>query len=211
MTSTTADEAAAQRRKVIIGTIVGALAGLGILAAIYFLFLKDADEPHPTHAGTGAVEEVPQDAPADAGAAPGDAAFDSIEPLIAREAGPYTLTQTTSDRCEPPCVFPDTAHVGSIETMQATWDAGDTESAIYGEFLLYGTAEEAQAGLAETTSDLQAQGYSAIDSFTIEGVTGTTYQDDMGNEVLVWGTSNLIMGLAGQPGYPTEFVGYLNP
>ena len=201
------DQAGAQKRKLVIGLVVGSLFGLAILAAIYFLFLKGEDDPQPTGAaGEIAGEEIPEEG----GEAPvgEEPAFDSIAPLLAETAGPYTLLEQSSEPCEPPCIFPDAAHSGSTETLQARWDAGTAESGIYGEFLLYGTVEEAQAALSATAADLEARGFEAIDTFTLQGVDGTTYQDAEG-EVLLWGSSNLMMGLYGSKGFPTEMVGYL--
>ena len=208
-TFTSAPPPGGSNKKVIMGIVIGSLAGLAILAAIWFFFLRDSDPEPVATTGTATEaegEDVTTEGDVPAGEAP---AFDAIEPLIAQTAGPYSVTQTSSEACEPPCIFPSTAHAGSTETMQVTYDAGTPESQIYGEFLLYGTVEDAQAGLAATAADLEANGYTANGSFTIQGVTGTTYQSTE-DEILLWSSSNLMMGLAGNKGYPTELVGYLD-
>ena len=202
-------------KKVIFGVIGGLLALIAIVAAVWFFVLRDDEaepavaEDAPSIEETESTEEETTDdtpPPADAGAG----AFDSIEPLIAQSAGPYSITQQSSEPCQPPCIFPDGAHVGSIETMQATWDAGSPESEIYGEFLLYPSEAEALGGVDQTIAFLEQSGYGEIDTFSINGVPGTVYQS-ADAEVLLYQESNLMMGLFGNKGYPIEFVGYLGP
>ena len=201
--------------KKVFAIVGGAIALLAILAALYFFVLKDdGPEPKPVSGGTveeidEGAEEVPAEGEEEAiDPADGDAQFDSIAPLVASEIGPYSLTQQSSSPCEPPCIFPETAHTGSVETMQVSYDAGNSESQIYGEFLLHGTSEDTGAAVAETIASLESQGFSETGTFDIEGVTGTIYQDGEA-EVALWSSSNLMMGLVGNLGYPTELVGYL--
>ena len=201
----------------IVGGIVGLLL---ILGAVWFFFIRDDSEPNVAQGGLEEVEGTTEEDPAegevtdDTGDVPADdpvdpAAFDSIQPFIAQSAGPYSITQESPEQCEPPCIFPESAHAESLETYQATWDAGSPESEIYGEFIRYPTDTEAAGGIAETVGFLESSGYAEVDSFELQGVPGTVYQSP-DSEILLWQGSNLMMGLVGNKGYPIEFIGYLN-
>ena len=197
----------------IVGGVVGLLV---ILAAVWFFFLRQ-DETKPVAKDLGTVEEDAEesteeevnddasDVPIEGGDGP---VFDSLAALLVDSAGPYSITQQSSEPCEPPCIFPDDAHLGSLETAQATWDAGSPESQIYGEFLLYEDSTQAGTAFQTTASQLEASGYEPIGSVTIQDIEGTTYQSAE-NEVILYTAGNMMMGLVGNMGFPTEFVGYL--
>ena len=204
--------------KKVLAIVGGGVALLLILGAVWFFFIRDDSEPVSENTRTDEFlgsdpsdeEEVVDDASVDPGADPVDPAqFDSIAPLIAQSAGPYTITQESADPCTPPCIFPPEAHDSSLETYQATWDAGNPPSEIFGEFMLYPSEAEAATGVAQTVGFLESSGYEAVDSFELQGVTGTVYQSP-DSEILLWQGSNLMMGLHGNYGFPIEFVGYLN-
>lgn len=203
----------------IVGGVVGLLL---ILGAAWFFFIRDDSEPTLAEGGLevdeGTTEEEPteeevtddtSDAPVEGEDPAGTAAFDSFEAFIIPSVGPYSITQESAEPCEPPCIFPESAHAESLETYQVTWDAGGPESEIYGEFLRYPTDVEAGGGVAETIGFLESSGYAEVDSFEINGVPGTVYQSP-DSEVLLYQESNVMMGLFGNKGYPIEFVGYLN-
>lgn len=196
----------------IVGGVVGLLL---ILGAAWFFFIRDDSEPTVADGGLevdeGTTEEEvtddASDAPVDDPVAP--AAFDSIQPFIAQTAGPYSITQESADPCTPPCIFPPEAHEGSLETYQVIWEAGTTESQIFGEFLRYPSETEALAGVAATATYLESGTYDEVGTFTLQGVPGTVYESP-DSEILLYQVSNLMMGLHGNPGYPTEFEGYLD-
>jgi hypothetical protein len=204
--------------KKVLALVGGGVALLLILGAVWFFFIRDDSEPvsNPVELTDESLEddsteeEVTDDASVDPGSDPVDpAAFDSIAPLIAQSAGPYSITQESAEPCTPPCIFPPEAHDSSLETYQATWDAGTPESEIFGEFMLYPSETEAAAGVAQTVGFLESSGYEAVDTFDIQGVPGTVYQSP-DSEILLYQESNLMMGLFGNKGFPIEFVGYLN-
>jgi hypothetical protein len=204
--------------KKVLALVGGGVALLLILGAVWFFFIRDDSEPAPENTRSDAFlgsdpsdeEEVTDDASDAPIEGEGDAAFEAIAPYVAQSAGPYSITQESADPCTPPCIFPPEAHDSSLETYQATWDAGGPDSEIFGEFMLYPSSNEALVGVEQTIAFLESSGYQEVDTFTLQGVPGTVYQSPT-SEVLLYQESNLMMGLFGNPGFPIEFVGYLGP
>jgi hypothetical protein len=198
----------------IVGRVVGLLL---ILGAAWFFFIRDdsepetpgirlSDEPLNDESDEEGVTDDATDAPVEDPADP--AQFDSILDLVVQSAGPYSITQESADQCEPPCIFPESAHAESLETYQATWDAGGPDSQIFGEFLRYPTETEAAAGVAETVGFLESSAYQAVDTFTLQGSEGTVFHSE-DSEILLFQVSNVMVGFHGNFGYPIEFIGHI--